>query len=204
MEHERRDGVVGVAQRPGSRPGGRIEILRQKVGEFLIWTEENEACCGCLEEGVGGERDGRAASAPIIMHPMNKDLPAFKREVNRIAKEHGVLEIGRRRFEGAEEGAEGCWNPTDPTVIWISEEYCADADDEGWPIIVAHELGHVVSWRPGMLPTNQAAKERAADNYMMELASKFGFHEAAKRIHEKHERNIQDFLSRCPPGAASR
>ena len=79
-------------------------------------------------------------------------------------------------------------------MIWISEEYCAEADDENWPIIVAHELGHVVNWKPGTLPTNKIAAERIADEHMMKLAARFGFEEAATRIHEKHEKNIAEIL----------
>lgn len=129
-------------------------------------------------------------------------MSAFKNAVNRLAGEHGVLEINCRRFEGDEAGAEGCWNSTNPTVIWISEEYCAEADDENWPIIVAHELGHVVNWKPGTLPTNKIAAERIADEHMMKLAARFGFEEAATRIHEKHEKNIDEFLNRRPSGIA--
>ncbi len=130
---------------------------------------------------------------------MKKGLPAFKNEVNRLAKEYGVLEIKCRRFEGTEKEAEGCWNPSDPTVIWISEEYCTDTDDENWPIVVAHELGHVVNWKPGMLPTNRVAAERIADEHMIQLSTRFGFEEGAKRIYEKHKRNIEKFLNRRPP-----
>jgi hypothetical protein len=127
---------------------------------------------------------------------MLKDLRGFKEEAVSIATKYGVAEIRPRRFEGSEKGAEGCWNPNDSSVIWVAEEYWESPDDTIWPIIVAHEIGHVIDWRQYHDKESDSYlrrpidAERAADQYMIDLATQFGYEVEARSILLKHERTF--------------
>lgn len=130
---------------------------------------------------------------------MQKDLRGFKEEVVSFATKYGVAYIRSRRFEGPEKGAEGCWNPNDSSVIWVAEEYFESPDDTTWPIIVAHEIGHVIDWRQyhdeesDSYLRRPVDAERAADQYMLDMATQYGYEAEAKRILLKHERTFEEW-----------